>query len=109
MHISGTLKQDPEPVKQDFDGAKQDSETPKQDFDQLTGAGISVRTANNVLKLLKRFGFNQPFGRTDVVKELDVTKSPASEILNKLLSVEAILPAPGSARGKYRFNKAFFN
>lgn len=102
MHVRGILKQDSVPVKQD-------SGAPKHNFDRLTSAGISVRTANNVLKLLQRFGFNQPFGRTDVVKELDVTKSPASEILNKLLSVGAILPAPEFGRGKYRFNKAFFN
>ena len=102
MHVSGILKQNSVPVKQD-------SGASKHDFDRLTSAGISVRTANNILKLLQRFGFNQPFGRTDVVKELDVTKSPASEILNKLLSVGAILPAPEFGRGKYRFNKAFFN
>ena len=102
MHVRGILNQD-------FDGAKQDSETLKQDFDQLTGAGISVRTANNVLKLLKRFSFTLPFGRTDLIKELGITKSPASEILNKLFSVGAILPAPEFGRGKYRFNKAFFN
>ena len=102
MHFSGTFKQDFEPVKQD-------SGTLKQDFDRLTHAGISVRTANNVLKLLKRFGYAIPFGRTDLISELGITKSPASEILNKLLSVGAILPARGSGRGKYLFDRAFFD
>ena len=81
----------------------------KGDFDRLISAGISVRTANNVLKLLKRFGFALPFGRTDLINELGITKSPASEILNKLLSVGAVAPAPGIARGKYRFDRTFFD
>ena len=102
MHVSGILKQNSVPVKQD-------SGASKHDFDRLTSAGVSVRTANNVLKLLKRFGFTLPFGRTDLIKELGITKSPASEILNKLLSVGAVTPAPGSARGKYRFDRAFFD
>ena len=102
MHVSGILKQNSVPVKQD-------SGASKHDFDRLTSAGVSVRTANNVLKLLKRFGFTLPFGRTDLIKELGITKSPASEILNRLLSVGAVTPAPGSARGKYRFDRAFFD
>ena len=95
MHVSGKLKQDFDPVK--------------QDFDRLTRAGISVRTSNNVLKLLGRFGFDAPFGREDLINELGITKSPASEILNKLRSIGAVLPARGAGRGKYRFDRSFFN
>ena len=102
LHISGQLKQD-------FDETKQDFKDVKQDFDRLTSAGISVRTANNVLRLLSRFGFDRPFGRTDLINELEITKSPASEILNKLLSVGAIVPVQGSGRGKYRFDRTFFD
>ena len=110
LHISGQLaKQDFGDAKQDFDDPKQDFDDHKPDFDRLSSAGISVRTANNVLKLLKRFGFALPFGRTDLINELGITKSPASEILNKLLSVGAVAPAPGIARGKYRFDRTFFD
>ncbi|MBP5610797.1 MAG: cell filamentation protein, partial [Clostridia bacterium] len=66
-------------------------------------------TSNNVLKLLGRFGFDVPFGREDLINELGITKSPASEILNKLRSIGAVLPARGSGRGKYRFDRSFFN
>ena len=102
MHISGRLKQDSESVKQD-------SAEIKQDFDKLTSAGISVRSTNNILKLMDRFGLDKPFGRMDIARELEITKSPASEILNKLLSIGAIVPVIGAGKGKYRFNQDFFN
>ena len=108
MHISGVLKQDSETVKQDFEAAKQDFAVIKQDFDRLTSAGISVRSTNNIIKLIKKFGYNVPFGRMDIARELEITKSPASEILNKLLSIGAIIPVMGAGKGKYRFNPQFF-
>ena len=101
MHISGELKQD-------FEPAKQDSARTKQDFDRLTRAGLSVRSANNVMKLMALFGFDKPFGRMDIARELDITKSPASELLNKLVSISAVIPVSGHGRGKYRFGSAFF-
>ena len=102
LHMSGKI------VKQDFENAKQDSKTAKQDFNRLTGAGISVRTTNNVLRLLKQFGFEKPFGRMDIAKELEITKSRASTILNQLLSIDAIVPVAECGRGKYQFNSNFF-
>ncbi len=108
MHINGTLKQDHKTVKQDFNDTKQDSCDTKQDFDALTKAGISVRSANNAVKLIHRFGYNIPFGRIDIAGELGITKSPASEILNKLLSIGAIVPVSGFGKGKYKFNWQFF-
>ena len=102
LHVSEKI------VKQDFEDAKQDSETAKQDFDRLTGSGISVRTTNNVLRLLKQFGFEKPFGRMDIAKELEITKSPASTILNQLLAINAIVPVAEYGRGKYQFNSKFF-
>ena len=108
MHISGALKQDSEPVKQDFKVVKQDSAEIKQDFDKLTSAGISVRSTNNIIKLIKNFGYDIPFGRMDIARELEITKSPASEILNKLLSIEAIVSVTGAGKGKYKFNQNFF-
>ena len=101
MHVSDILKQDSKTEKQGFTCAK-------QDFDVLTKAGISVRSANNVVKLIQRFGYTVPFGRMDIAGELGITKSPASEILNKLLSIEAIVPVTGFGRGKYKFNPQFF-
>lgn len=108
MHISGALKQDSGSTKQDFETVKQDSAEIKQDFDKLISAGISVRSTNNILKLINRFGFDKPFGRMDITRELEITKSPASEILNKLLSIGAIVSVTGAGKGKYKFNQDFF-
>ena len=108
MHISGALKQDSESAKQDFETTKQDSFDIKQDFDKLTSAGISVRSTNNIIKLIQKFGYIIPFGRMDIARELEITKSPASEILNKLLSIGAIVPVTGAGKGKYQFNPQFF-
>lgn len=108
MHINGEPKQNSKSVKQDFEAVKQDSIDLKQDFDRLTNVGISVRSTNNILKLLNRFGFETPFGRMDIARELEITKSPASEIINKLLSIGAVVPEAGAGRGKYRFNSNFF-
>lgn len=85
---------------------KQYSGDAKQDFDRLVAAGLSVRATNNVLKLLRQFGFDKPFGRMDVAELLDITKSPASELLKKLLSVGAIASVKG--KGMYQFSSKFF-
>ena len=108
MHISNALKQDSESARQDSEAIKQDSVDVKQDFDRLTSAGISVRSTNNILKLIEKFGYAIPFGRMDIAEELDITKSPASAILNKLLTIGAIVPVTGSGKGKYKFSHEFF-
>ena len=108
MHISGTLKQDSEAAKQDSETTNPDSDVIKRDFDRLTAAGLSVRSTNNIIKLIIRFGFNFPFGRMDIARELEITKSPASEILNKLMSIGAAVPVTGFGKGKYKFNPVFF-
>ena len=74
----------------------------------MTSTGISVRSTNNILKLIERFGFENPFGRMDIANTLGITKSPASEIINKLLSVKAIISVTGYGKGKYKFNPQFF-
>ena len=107
LHVrSGLLKQDFDNTKQDFEQVKQDSIDTKQDFDRLVTAGLSVRATNNVLKLLRQYGFDKPFGRMDVAELLGITKSPASELLKKLLSVGAIVSVKG--KGMYQFVPEFF-
>ena len=44
----------------------------------------------------------------DIANTLGITKSPASEIINKLLSVKAIISVAGYGKGKYIFNQIFF-
>ena len=85
---------------------KQDSERIKQDFDRLIASGLSVRSTNNVLKLIRQYGFDKSFGRTDVAELLDITKSPASELLNKLLFIGVVVSVKG--KGLYQFSSEFF-
>ena len=105
---SDDAKQDCETVKQDCETVKQDSNDTRQDFDRLIAAGLSARTTNNVLKLLQHYGYDKSFGRMDVAKQLNITKSPASELLKKLLIVGAILPTQGQGKGEYHFVPTFF-
>ena len=102
MHISGRFKQD-------SGSTKQDSGTAERLFDSLISTGMSVRTANRVLTLMQQFGPVHPFGRTDAARALGITKSPASEIVRKLLAIDAIVPVTGFGKGKYQFNPAFLN
>ena len=107
LHVRGVLlKQDSDNAKQDFKQVKQDCATTKQDSDRLVAAGLSARTTNNALKLLRQYGFGKPFGRMDVAEVLNITKSPASELLKKLLSVGAIVSVKG--KGMYQFISEFF-
>ena len=85
---------------------KQDSSDLKQDFDRLVAAGLSVRSTHNALKILQQYGYDRPFGRMDVARVLDITKSPASELLKKLLSVGAIVSVKG--KGLHQFSSKFF-
>ena len=109
LHIrSGLLKQDSSDGKQDLPEIKQDSNNVKQDFDRLVAARLSVRSTNNVLRLLRQFGYDQPFGRMNIAESLNITKSPASELLRKLFIIGALIPAEGQGKGKYKFSRSFF-
>ena len=79
MHISGVLeKQDITPDKQDIQIQKQNIEMPD---------GIKPKTKAHIEKLFAAFGHNAVFGRTDVMRILGLTASPAAELLRKLLQL----------------------
>ena len=40
----------------------------------------------------------------DIASELEITKSPASEILNKLLAIGVIVTVSGAGKGKYKLS-----
>ena len=105
MHISGTFK------KQDIGGKKQDIQTKKQDIeglfpygDVLKANGFKTKSLHHVEKLYKEFGKETIFGRSDVSALLDITASPASTLLKRLLEASVIVPVSGAGKGKYRFS-----
>lgn len=114
MHISGTFKkvqkQNIGKEKQDIGRQKQNIEIEKQDIDvwtrienSLKSAGVSRKTAANSEKMYRVYGTVKVFGRKNIMMLLNITESPASELLKKLLSADVIEPVRGMGKGKYRF------
>ncbi|MDE5801428.1 MAG: Fic family protein [Lachnospiraceae bacterium] len=116
MHINGllsnSLKQDIENSKQDIEVLKQDIGERKQDVDvrklfgeEMERASFSVRTVRNIEKLYLTFGNRVVFGRTDIMKALGITASPASALTKKLLDASILTPVREKGKGKYLFVK----
>ena len=128
MHISGIFddfeKQDIEVQKPDIEVCKQDIEARKQDIGireqdievlkhssnildlygpKLKNRTFSKKTLKHIQKLYDRFGSKKVFGRTEIVAELGVTESPASELIRKMLETEIIISVQGMGKGKYVF------
>lgn len=96
LHISGTFK----------DIEKPDIETVKPDIGELKpdiGVLFHPKTARHILKLREAFPGQEIFGRSDVMKVIDIKASRASEVLKELVKHEVIVPVSGHGKGKYRF------
>lgn len=96
LHISGTFK----------DIEKPDIETAKPDIGELKpdiGELFHPKTARHILKLREAFPGQEIFGRSDVMKVIDIKASRASEFLKELVKHEVIVPVSGHGKGKYRF------
>ncbi|MDE7047379.1 MAG: hypothetical protein K2P25_05295 [Lachnospiraceae bacterium] len=91
MHISGTFKEIEKP----------DIETLKPDIEN----GFQPKTASHILKLREAFPGQMIFGRSDVMKVIDMKSSRASELLKEMVEHEIIEPVAGHGKGKYRFRQ----
>lgn len=65
--------------------------------------GLSGKTKKNILRLFDYFGFDQYFGRTEVMETFSLTASPASALIGKMLDSNLIIPISGHGKGKYIF------
>ena len=90
--------------KQDIGTQKQDIETAKQDIDIAVRVGN--KTKSHILVLYEEYGYERYFGRTEVMKVLGITASPASELIKKMLDMNLIYPIKGKGKGKYLFKKS---
>ena len=54
---------------------------------------------------LSAFGYDKFFGRTELMNVLEITASPASELIKKMLESEIIYPMKGKGKGKYLFKR----
>ena len=98
LHISGTFK---ETEKPDIEMTEPDIEGRKADIEKL----FQPKTESHILKLREAFPCGAIFGRSDVMKIIDIKPSRASELLKKLAEYGIIEPISGHGKGKYRFRK----
>lgn len=95
MHISGSLNT-----------AKVDIENTEVDIEStLLEKNLSIKTANHVRKLFEKFGYDEVFGRSAVMKVIDLKQSGASKFLSNLVQKDIIEPVSGHGKGKYKFKK----
>ena len=103
LHISGSFKGR---EKSDIETEKPDIETEKPDIDDLKPdieAIFQPKTASHILKLREAFSGQTIFGRSDVMKAIDIKASRASDLLKEMVEYGIIEPVSGHGKGKYRF------
>lgn len=89
LHISGTFR---EPKKPDIDVLKPDIEKIFQ-----------PKTVSHILRLREAFPGQTIFGRSDVMRVIDIKASRASDFLKEMAENGIIEPVSGHGKGKYRF------
>ena len=90
MHVRWKMQ------KQDIQKKEQHIEVPDD---------VSNKTKQHIQVLFERFGYDQFFGRTEVMSELSITASPASALIKKMLDWGVIYPMKGKGKGKYLFRR----
>jgi ribosomal protein S25 len=98
LHISDTFK---EIEKPDIETEKPDIHTLKADIENA----FQQKTVSHILKLSEEFPGQTIFGRSDVMKVIDIKASRASDLLRKMAEHGIIEPVSGHGKGKYRFRK----
>ena len=100
MHISGSLNT----AKVDIENTEVDIQNTEVDIEStLLEKNLSIKTANHVRKLFEKFGYDEVFGRSAVMKVIDLKQSGASKFLSNLVQKDIIEPVSGHGKGKYRF------
>ena len=76
-------------------------ETEKPDIEKL----FQPKTASHILELREAFPGQTIFGRSDVMKVIDIKASRASDLLREMVENRVIEPVSGHGKGKYQFRK----
>jgi fido (protein-threonine AMPylation protein) len=98
LHISDMFKKK---ENLDIEMEKADIDVLKVDIENV----FRPKTANHILKLREAFPNQTIFGRSDVMKAIDIKSSRASEFIKELAEHQIIEPVPGHGKGKYRFRQ----
>ena len=96
LHISGAFI---EAEKPDIESSKPDIENLKADIEKL----FQPKTVRHILKLREAFPGQVIFGRSDVMRVIDLKSSRASDLLKEMADRSVIEPVTGHGKGKYRF------
>lgn len=96
LHISGAFK---ETEKPDIEKIKPYIEALKPDIEKI----FQPKTASHILKLREAFPGQAIFGRSDVMRVIDIKASRASDLLREMIEHGIIEPVSGHGKGKYRF------
>ena len=111
LHISRLLnegKVDIQDRKVDIENEKVDIQDEKVDIESVLsekGSAFSVKTTVHIHRLFEEFGFDEVFGRSAVMKLLELKGSGASKLLSNLVQAEIIEPVSGYGKGKYKFKR----
>ena len=95
LHIGNVLKKQGDPPQ------KQDIQTQKQDIG--IPSAVKPKTKSHIEALFQAFGAETVFGRADVMNRLNLTASPASALLKRMLRMGLIEAVAGHGKGKYVF------
>ena len=98
LHISGAFK---EMAKPDIETSKPDIENLKADIEKI----FQPKTVSHILKLRNAFSDQAYFGRSDVMKVIDLKPSRASDLIKEMAEHGIIEPVTGHGKGKYRFRQ----
>ena len=98
LHISGIFK---EAEKPDIEIAKPDIDDLKPDIEAV----FQPKTASHILKLREAFPGQTIFGRSDVMKAIDIKASRASDLLKEMVEHGVIETVTGHGKGKYHFRQ----
>lgn len=98
LQVSGTFKST---EKTDIATTKSDIDPIKADIEKM----FQPKTVGHILKLREAFPGQTLFGRSDVMKVIDIRPSRTSELLRELTEREVIEPVSGHGKGKYRFRQ----
>ena len=109
LHISGLLNKEKVDIggtKVDIENEKVDIQDGKVDIESVLsqkGSDFSVKTTVHIHRLFEKFGFDEVFGRSAVMKLLELKGSGASKLLSNLVQADIIEPVSGHGKGKYKF------